>query len=236
MIRKLFVVVLTGAGLMACSSHYSILVPNANAIQVDTSTASNRHIDSIISPYRQELEKEMNEVVAFAAEDFLVERPCGSLNNWVADAVLASQIENLEEQGAAICLLNTGGIRANLNRGPITMADIFKVMPFDNVIVCVRMPLSSRSDIEEYIQKKGGQPIAGAFFKKGILEIPSIIEQDSSFWIVTSDYLLEGGDHMDFFKKNSGVKITSVLLREALITKAREEKQLIFNADPRIIF
>lgn len=55
-----------------------------------------------------------------------------TLGNLLSDAVRA--------QGRAdVGLMNRGGIRADMQKGPITRRDVFEVMPFDNNIVVLKM-------------------------------------------------------------------------------------------------
>ena len=223
-----------GAGLLACSSVSKIVVVNKQ-IAVDTSAVNNLSIDSIIQPYRIELDKEMKEIVAVANVDFIVSRPCGNLNNWVTDALLNSQVKNKKMDTPVFCLINTGGIRSTINKGEVTLGDFFKVMPFDNLIVWVKMPISSLTDIEQYLKSSGGEPISGAILKNGKLEINGMKNDSNYFWVITSDYLFNGGDKMTFFKKNIEFNVTNVLMRNALISEAKEQKILIQDTINRII-
>ncbi len=234
MLRIYFIVFLIiGAGLEACSSYNTIKV-NDKIIVVDVKTNTSGKIDSIISPYRTDLEKEMNEIIAQANVNFIPGRPCGNLNNWTADAMFQSQFMTQKFDAPVMCLLNTGGIRSTINKGNVTMGDLFKVMPFDNVIIVVKMPVSTIPKIEAYIKKTGGEPISGAKVQNGKLLINGLDEKASHFWIVTSDYLFNGGDNMTFFKDNSEFYSTGQLMRNVIINYAREQKTLVNDSISRI--
>lgn len=60
----------------------------------------------------------------------IVRRAETNLGDLVTDAVVAAT-------GADIGLYNAGGIRADIKKGDITYADLMKVFPFGNTIVCV---------------------------------------------------------------------------------------------------
>jgi 2',3'-cyclic-nucleotide 2'-phosphodiesterase (5'-nucleotidase family) len=217
---KSFIYVSLGAGLLACSS-VSVSSASGNNIKVEGETKENSNIDAMIDPYRDSMQVEMNEVIAHAEVDFIVERPCGNLNNWVADAAFVSQTKTVRMAIPIICLLNTGGIRATLNQGDITRADIFKIMPFDNELVWVKMPVSSIPKIEVYLKNSGGEPIANTQMVNGKLEINGLTAETKEFVIITSDYLFNGGDKMTFFKENLEVTFTGKLLRDALLEEAQ---------------
>ena len=54
------------------------------------------------------------------------------------------------------------------------------------------------------------------------------------FYVITSDYLLNGGDRMTFFEKKIKVIDPNILLRDALIEEAFKQKKLLKSIDLRI--
>lgn len=232
MIQKIIVIFL-GAGLLACSS-VSVKHSSGTKIAVDDTYAPNEEVESIIRPYRDSMQAEMNVVIATADTNFIVERPCGNLNNWVADGILHSQIAQARLEAPTFCLLNTGGIRATLNKGNITIGDIFKIAPFDNEIVWVKMPIESLQSIADYLVKSGGEPIAGAHLNDGRLVVDGVNESTTHCWIITSDYLYNGGDNMRFFQQKLDVSFTGILMRDALIREAKQQGVLVSNAENRM--
>ena len=232
--KFLFIVVI-GAGLLACSS-VSIHKVNTETIVLDSTYSSNASIDSMVQPYKEKMELEMNEVIAFAPIDFIVERPSGTLNNWFADAILTSQIRNARLEAPTFCLLNTGGIRATLNKGNITLGDIFKIAPFDNEVVWVKMPSSSLPKIQNYLKNTGGEPISGARIMDGNLVVDGWNTSLSHVWIITNDYLLKGGDNMDFFNDALETSFSGILVRDALVDEAKRQDTLVINLENRMQF
>ncbi|MFZ9029280.1 MAG: 5'-nucleotidase C-terminal domain-containing protein [Crocinitomicaceae bacterium] len=227
-----FIYILLGAGFMACSSVSEIQV-GAEYIPVDNISYSAK-IDSIIHPYRDSLEEEMNVVIGYAPKDFERNRPNGSLNNWAADVVGHSMLAKLEGR-PFMCLLNVGGLRNSINKGPVTIGDIFKVMPFDNEVVAVELPIEVLTEIEEYLLNKDGEPIANALLKNREINIASMQENASSFWVVTSDYLMNGGDNMTFFSKRTKEVYLGKLMRDVMIDAVIEQDTLHWNNEQRII-
>ena len=235
MFRSLFIFLILGAGLMACSSVSKISI-KGESLKVDEQYKKSSRVDSMIQPYRIELQKEMDVKIAFATGDFLVERPCGSLNNWVADALMYYLTKNNQQEAPTFCLFNTGGIRSTINQGDVTVGDIFKVMPFDNLLAWVKMPISSIPLIESHLKVTGGEPISGAYLDHGKLIIKGMNSQSTYFWIITSDYLMNGGDKMSFFEQKISSKMTDSLMRDALLSVAKEQSVLVMDTNNRITF
>jgi 2',3'-cyclic-nucleotide 2'-phosphodiesterase (5'-nucleotidase family) len=185
-------------------------------------------IDDLIRPYRESLEKEMNAEVGIATCTMAKFRPESPLGNFVAD-LLQEYAEHLFEdslkQVKIITMLNNGGLRAPINEGQILLRNVYELMPFDNVIVFVKVGKDKYSEIIEYLEKTGGEPIAG--FRKG--DVPF----ESDFWIVTSDYLASGGDKMTFFQNPIMLINTGRLLRDEIESYIRRKGVICAKLDGR---
>jgi 2',3'-cyclic-nucleotide 2'-phosphodiesterase (5'-nucleotidase family) len=234
MIKRISIVII-GAGLLACSSVNTLSV-DPGTVKLDQSFLSNTAIDSMIMPYKDSLSVEMNVVIAKAETDFVVSRPGSNLGNWVADAIFVNQTKTVRLSIPTFCILNTGGIRASLNKGDITVGDMYKLMPFDNEIVWVKLPISVLPEIEAYLIKSGGEPLAGATMVNGKLEIGSWRNEATHVWVITSDYLMNGGDKMNFFQKKEDINLTGKLMRDAMIIEAKEQGTLAEDTTVRISF
>ena len=229
---KLYIIVCVGASLLACSSHI-VIEPSRAPITPQIESSSDT--EEIIKPYRDSMSGIMSEVIAQADTNFIAQRPSSNLMNWVADAVFIQQTQTVRLATPAICLLNTGGIRSSLGKGELTLGDFYKLMPFDNTIVWIEMPIEAMNDIAEYISRTGGEPISNCRIEKGKLKLNSMREGAKSFIVITSDYLANAGDKMDFLKKGKIVNQTGKLMRDVLIDHAKQEGVLVSNNEVRFI-
>jgi 2',3'-cyclic-nucleotide 2'-phosphodiesterase (5'-nucleotidase family) len=226
-LRKL-ILLFAGAGLWACSSHL-VVNGNSNKEVVSQNIIADSSLVSMIKPYKDSLDKRMNEVIAYSEEDFIVKRPASNLMKWVANALYMNQTKNVRLTQPVVCLLNTGGIRSSIGKGNVTLGDMYKVMPFDNTVVWVELPIEVLPEIEAYLNKSGGEPMANLTFNEGKLSITSSPENPTHFWVITSDFLLNGGDKMTFFTKRTNLNETGKLLRDVLIEELRNQGKLIEN-------
>ncbi len=232
-LRIKILILIMGAGLTACSFGKKTFV-KSTTLSVDKSYSNSAKMDSIVTPYKIQLDAEMNQVITFAAVDFINNRPWGNLGNLIADVILEKG-KTMVSDSNVVCLLNFGGLRAPLNKGAITLGDIYKVMPFDNQMVLVKMPAESMEEIRVYLKSSGGEPIAGFSidgFKAFDAQGNPWIAQD--FWVVTSDYLLNGGDRMYFFQKRLETIEPGILFRDVLIESVQKQTILRDNQEPRI--
>ncbi len=230
--RKFIFIICVGASLLACSSH---IVIEPSRVPITPQNETSEKTEEIIKPFRDSMTSIMSEIIAKADTNFVAQRPSSNLMNWVADAIFIQQTQNVRLATPAICLLNTGGIRSSLGKGDLTLGDFYKVMPFDNTIVWIELPIEALDDIAAYVTKTGGEPISNCKVEKGKLKLNSMREGAKTCIVITSDYLANAGDKMDFLKKGKVINQTGKLMRDVLIDHAKQEGVLISNTEVRFI-
>lgn len=230
MIRIFYVIIwIIGAGLTACSFGLHKRVYSSNQV-VKLEQRNTNAVDSMILPYKSALESEMSRVIASADVAFINERNNGNLGFLVTD-VLRKEIDS-----TALCLMNFGGLRSTINKGDVTVGDVFKLLPFDNYAVLVKMDSVHLIAMVNWIEKTGGQPISGFYLKNQVLldlrtKLP--LDLSKEYWLITNDYLANGGDNAQFFV-GLEKKETNLLLRDAFM-KGIEGKRLMQLEEQRII-
>lgn len=216
---------------MACSACFTPTF-QIEAQPVSGVQNADPELAEMLQPYQDTLHLEFDALIATTPEALVLNRPSSNLMNWCADAVLSSQTANKRLSEPIICLLNTGGLRSSFGAGKLTLADFYKLMPFDNRLVWIHLPVSKISEIEKYLLKSGGEPIANCFFQNEKLQIPSLTTNHAFIWVLTSDFLANGGDQMNFFtglERNE----TNILLRDIFIETAKNQGVLVLDAQPR---
>jgi 2',3'-cyclic-nucleotide 2'-phosphodiesterase (5'-nucleotidase family) len=221
--------------LDACASTDTLAV-HPEMLSVKSDTLSSNELTSIIGPYRDSLRGEMDRVVGYSPMNMIASRPSSLLMSWVADAIFADQTRTVRLSIPTMVLLNKGGIRSTINKGNITFGDVFKLMPFDNQIVWVKLPIECIQDIETFVRATGGEPIANARIEKGKLLINGMREDATHFWVITSDYMMNGGDKATFFSKRKEVNHTGRLVRDAIMSEIELVGTISADTTVRISF
>jgi 2',3'-cyclic-nucleotide 2'-phosphodiesterase (5'-nucleotidase family) len=220
---------------LSCSSD-KVATYSAKTYSINDSLKSNK-LDSIILPYKTEMEQKMDKVIGHSNYDLEAYLPESPLSNFVADVVFEKGFEYKSNQKAfnitktnTFCLLNIGGLRSSINKGDITMGSIYELMPFDNEIVILKLAPFNIREMLFYLFNKNGQPISNATAyinsNNGRIDIggqPYDFRED--VYVITSDYLANGGDKMTFLKGQPYVK-TGVLIRDALLNYVSNIKEL----------
>ncbi|MFM6934837.1 MAG: 5'-nucleotidase C-terminal domain-containing protein [Flavobacteriales bacterium] len=233
MIKRNIILFMIGASLVACSSHLNVL-SSSGKIGLLENNSEKSSITTYIQPFKDSMNRAMGEVLAHASVNIEYTRPNGLLGNWTTDALLANQTRNIRMSEPIFCLLNAGGLRSSIGQGNVTRGDLFRLMPFDNEIVWLRLPISRLTDIQNYLIQSGGEPIANASLINGQFFINGTTSETAYFWVITSDYLANGGDHMDFFLKADQRIDKHVLLRDVFIQECLLQKELIVSNEKRI--
>lgn len=235
--------------LFSCNRHLVVREINTRNIAVTPQLAPvDSVLESIVKPYRDSLEKDMNTLIAISAEPLVKGKPESKLTNLVADILLdfgtayakKQQLSHLPDAS----YVNYGGLRASLPQGEITVQRIFELMPFENELVIVELSGADFMQMAGKIAARGGEGVAG--FRMGIREAQAssltvrekTIDPQASYWVVTSDYIANGGDQMSMFANgrhriNTGVKIRDELIR-ALTVRYKERGTIEVKEDGRI--
>ena len=219
--------------LCACSPKLAV---NVEQIKITKEQLADSSLTAFIAPFKQEMDAQMRLKIAESEHDFIVKRPSSNLMNWMADAVFINQTRNVRLSHPVFCLLNTGGIRSSIGKGDVLLNDLFKVMPFDNTIVWAKIPIKSLEKISAYLIKSGGEPISNVKMKNGQLILSGVGEKASVnyFWVITSNYLFNGGDNMNFFQDAVETIETKTLIRDVLIQEAKFQEILLNDPKSRI--
>lgn len=223
--------------LFACGSQ-QIHNYSADTTSIDETHESNE-LESIITPYKIEMEETMNVIIGHcnsALEKYAPESPLG---NFSADVMYQAGIEYAKKQEDidsnllenAFCLLNFGGLRSTVNQGDISIGNVYELMPFDNTLTLVQLSAFELSNLLNYLKKVNGQPIAGAEIDLSGDNVNISIggeafDKESDVLIITSDYLAGGGDKMNFFKNSKNMWNSGLLMRDIYIDYIKTVKEL----------
>lgn len=220
--------------LDACSStNYT-----AENLNINSARTADSSLYKMIRPYQDSMLSKMDRRIGAAEKDVVKALPEGALGNLIADLTLVKAMDfsfiDLPEN-RTFCLLNHGGLRAPLSEGAITVGDVYEVMPFDNQIVVVELTSKKVEELLKYIAEYGGQPAAGIEIEATKNEQWRInaaisgqkVPDGGNYYVVTSDYLAQGGDHMNFFLNPVNKTKSGVLLRDAIMDYIRSQSRPI---------
>ena len=139
-----------------------------------------------------------------------------TMGNLVADATLA----RVKDQGVTIALVNSGGLRASIDAGPVTMGEVLTVLPFQNTLSTFEVSgetlvAALENGVSQYEEKAGRflqvaglkytfDPAApvGSRVSDVLVEVDGgwgPIDPAAKYLVVSNNYVRQGGDGFSVF-------------------------------------
>jgi 5'-nucleotidase/UDP-sugar diphosphatase len=222
-------------------------VPSAVVTPVDESIAPDPAVSSIVSAFYKPIEALAKAVVGQADDNFPRRGPDGednALDRLIADAMLAAT----KKTGAVAAFMNSGGVRASLESGPITFGELKEIQPFDNTLVVLDLSGEELLKSIEHGAGAGGLllPSEGTTYTidpkalrgkrvSDVVIAGSPIDLRKTYRIVTNSFLAAGGDAHEAMKGAKGFRIdTGILDSDSFVDYVRSRSPLRASGDARI--
>lgn len=236
------------ASLTACKTASTLQLADVKTqknISINNELKNDEELAKIIEPYKQKLDKEMNQKVSHTSVDLTKQGDNSNLGNLLADYTFdgadAWTKTNLKKNVDA-ALINIGGIRTTIGKGDIFLKSVFEVMPFENEVIIVKMKGTDLQGLFDYYAKtQVNNPVSHLYIETNNGQLtqslingkPIVPAQD--YYIATSDYLALGGDNMKFFSKGEAIS-TGIKLRDLFIEYFKKTSEVVPNTDIRLNF
>ncbi len=244
--KKIIISLFTILALFSCKNEPQNLVKiQGKLLPVSEEITSKKEITDFIQPYKQKVESEMNTVLSFTEIDLV--RTDGelesSLGNLMADLCFkrANPVFNSRTgKNIDFALFNYGGIRAGITKGDIKTENAFQLMPFENSLVVVELTADKIKELVNYlIAEQRAHPVSKQFNLKiskngydlNINNKP--FDNSKTYYVLTSDYLQNGGDNMIFFKNPVNIENLDYKVRNAIIDFFKETDTVKVTLDGR---
>lgn len=200
------------------------------------------YVIEMVEKYSSRLKGEFDKVVGETAVDLLRD-PSGESNigNLLTDAMR-------EASGSQIAFQNGGGIRADIPKGPISLEEIYTLLPFDNVLVTmnltgaqlmqilernalldVRVLQVSGMEIGYDLTRPPGSRVVRASVGKEPLELQQV------YTVSTNDFLAAGGDRFVTFREGTNFKMGEDL-RNIVISYLQRHSPVNPSIENRMVF
>ena len=153
----------------------------------------------MIDTYSAAVKQEMEKVIGHCPKAIRKGSPESPLGNLTGDA-LVWMAEELHGIKADLGLYNSGGIRAEISAGDLTVGDVYSVYPFDNVLSIAKLKGKDLKKLFDYVASSGGLPISKSVKMvisgntvKSVTLNGKAIDDNQTYTIATIDYLMNLG-------------------------------------------
>ncbi|NJB69551.1 2',3'-cyclic-nucleotide 2'-phosphodiesterase (5'-nucleotidase family) [Saonia flava] len=235
--------------LFSCKKKNFILTSiHGQQIELNDSIADMDSITNFVAPYRDRINEILDSTLAYAPR--VISREDGKYNttegNLMADIIMSEAnpiFKSRTSNEIDFVLLNYGGIRSIISKGNVSARTAYQVMPFENSIVIAELTGKSVRELVYFLTNSGvPHPISGLQIildKNNNLQSVNIkgepFNEDRTYFVATSSYLLTGGDKMSFFKDNVGVTDVDYMIRNAMIDYFKKIDTIAPVVDDRFI-
>lgn len=208
--------------LLGCKTPNVPLSLSYTNYKIASSKNTDTAIVNLLQPYSGDVSRMMKRVIGFSNTTMYKKQPESVLGNFMADCI-RRMAEIKYQTPVDIGFMNQGGIRSEINKGNITLGNIYELMPFDNLVVIQQV----KGDVlEKFIQRiaaDGGWPISkNSSFKIQTKKAQSILingkplDVNATYTVANTDYIANGGSNAEMLK---GIPMQNrgYLLRDALV-------------------
>ena len=242
---KLIVLIITLFSVSCTNTGYTISkVSYEDNIKV-LDSIDDIEIELIIKPFRDKI-KTLEKTVGFSKESYSIRdgKLESTLGNLIADILYEEsnpEFYKITSNNIDFALFNYGGVRGTLNKGEITQHDLFTIMPWKNLATVVKIKGEKVIDLVDYFNNENlAHPSTRLEIEfinnkiKKILINKRKFDKNKSYYVLTSNFLQEGGDKMTFFKDPLELYNLNLNLRDLLIKSIENKKTIESKLDNRI--
>ncbi|MDN3204415.1 5'-nucleotidase C-terminal domain-containing protein [Algoriphagus sediminis] len=198
-------------------------------VEITSEIKKSEEIEAIINPYKTKLDSIMDEVIGYSAKDLTTEGRYESTLGTFVTELLHKQSSAQYNTIVDVALMNHhGGLRAPINEGPVTVGEVFQVMPFENEMLLLEVPGDKLLEIIKFVGNRNSSMIWPVSFDVSGAEILNIqvdgkeIESDRTYILSVSDYQANGGSGFEMLQPLKRLDIKPILLRDMILSEIRE--------------
>lgn len=215
-------------------------------LPVTAAIVPDQKTDAIVHSYQERLGVQFKTVIG-SSETFLdgergrIRYEETNLGNFITDIMV-------EHTGAAVGLLNAGAIRSSIKKGPVTVEDVFKAMPYENELVLMDLTGGEiKTALERAVRGSREEEDGGFLHVSGIFadvkdhridairmkDNKTLLDPNGVYRVVLPDFLASGGDGHGVFQ-NRPFQKTGLPLRELIVDTITERKKISGGEEGRI--
>ena len=195
----------------------------------------------IIHSYYGRIQKEYGRIVGVTSVPLIrYHQRESNVGNFICDTMR-------KKTGTDIAFINSGAIRNNIPKGRITMEQVFTLLPFDNVLVTMRLEgkqvleiLEQNARLEHGILQMSGVEIRYDVTEPAGFRVREVyvgrrsLDPDKMYTVTTIDFLAVGGDAFSLFKEGRDI-VYGTALRDVIVSYLEKHSPISPRIEGRII-
>ena len=197
-------------------------------------------VKEMLSSYGDQLSASMDKVIAESMDDMSTD---GKYNGPFALGSLVADILR-ETQNTEVGIMNSGGIRSDLPKGPISIGQVYEIMPFDNDIVSFEM---QGKNLQKIVQTSAGRlgvsknlQFSGLKYSLKNKKVQQVwiqgqpLQAERWYRVSAPTYVFDGNEAI-VFEGTRKAEIRGLLIRDVLIDYLQKKGKVQAPQDQRLI-
>lgn len=186
-------------------------------VLIDASVVEDEATKARVTELASPLEEIRQQVVAQAAAAIEGDRSiCRAMECEMGNLIADAMLDRVADQGIQIAFQNSGGIRASIDAGEVTMGEVLTVLPFQNTLSTFQVTgatmIAALENGASQIEEGAGRfpQVAGMSFTVDQSQEPGArvsdimvggapIDPDAVYGVVSNNYVRNGGDGYSMF-------------------------------------
>jgi len=200
-----------------------------------------KELASIIQAYYGRIEKEYSKVVGETSVPLVrYHQRESNIGNFICDTMR-------KKTGTDIAFINSGAIRNNIPKGRITLEQVFTLLPFDNILVTMKLTgkqileiLEQNAKLEHGILQVSGIAIRHDISEPAGSRVREVhigrrsLDPERTYTVTTIDFLVAGGDAFSPFKEGKNI-MYGTALRDVFVSYLEKHSPISPRIEGRII-
>ena len=196
-------------------------------LPVDASYTNDSLAEATIQPYRESLQEQMDIVIGQSKKRLEEAQVESLLGNFVTDAILFQSARHYPDK-IHLSVITNGGLRAPIPQGPVRIANIYELMPFENLLYILELSGSQTQLLFNKMATSKNLAVANSVV---IIENDKPVkifidgtpfDPNGHYVLAVSDYLAQGGGGLEFLKEAKVLATVNVKIRDLLIDYIKE--------------
>lgn len=217
-----------------------LTVQEASLEKMTPASASDSAMEAVIATYRDSIDGAMREPLCISDTSMRASRPESAMTRLMADILLNASRRYAKERHLAqpdLALTNIGGIRDELPKGTVTVGDAFRIAPFENSPVVVKLDSTGVMEMLHHVAQRGGEALSGVVMtiadgRAAEVRVGGMpLRGGQEYRIATLDYLATGGDGFATLEGREVWRM-GVKFRDILIDHLRELSRDGLHVEP----
>jgi 2',3'-cyclic-nucleotide 2'-phosphodiesterase (5'-nucleotidase family) len=223
---------------VSCNTSYKAENVQYSSYRIQQNDEGSRSLTTIVKPYSDSVNKLMNVVIGYNAAQLEKKEQGNTLGFFITDAYLEMGKQKVDPKVDA-AFMNSGGIRLpEMPAGAITQGKIFELMPFDNLMVSLKVKGSLLKQYLDTLAANDGVIESGMTMQivnktvQDVMVGGKPLNMNADYTIVHSDYVAMNSNMLKNIKRSTnGYLLRDALLDYVKFIHSQNKKVTVTNTD-----